>query len=293
MNKPRPPLKDSDVETEFNSKPYGLMTKLHLREILSRGSTPYPYYLYKYLSSEAKIEHIRSILIESDLYLNSRTQFNDPFDTTAYVIENYNPKELRKKFENIVKIQSGQSNKKLQAIEASKMMETQKNNPNFIKDTLIKNVNQIGIHSLTEKFDNILMWSHYANNHKGMVLEFDIAEDFETFKYALKIEYSEEYPTYNFLDKNENEFKGLLLRKAKGWEYEKEWRIVRTGGAFTYQTFKPKALTSIIFGCRAEPKFIYSIIEILNEREKNCLPKVSLKMTDMHGSKYELVVKNI
>lgn len=173
------------------------------------------------------------------------------------------------------------------------MMETQKNHPNFIKDTLINNLNKIGIHSLTESFDNILMWSHYANDHKGMVLEFDLAEDFDTFKYALKIEYSEEYPTYNFLDKNENEFSGLLLRKAKGWEYEKEWRIIRTGGAFTYQAFKPKALTSIIFGCRAEPEFILSVIDMLNERENNGLPKVSLKMTDMHGSKYELVVKNI
>lgn len=36
----------------------------------------------------------------------------------------------------------------------------------------------IGILSLTEKRDNLLMWAHYAQNHQGLVIEFDEAHEY-------------------------------------------------------------------------------------------------------------------
>ncbi|WP_205631947.1 DUF2971 domain-containing protein, partial [Aliivibrio fischeri] len=40
-----------------------------------------------------------------------------------------------------------------------------------------------GIISLTETKDNLLMWSHYANEHNGFVVEFDARHEFFTSKY--------------------------------------------------------------------------------------------------------------
>jgi hypothetical protein len=36
----------------------------------------------------------------------------------------------------------------------------------------------IGVLSLSEKRDNLLMWAHYAQNHEGFVIEFDESHDF-------------------------------------------------------------------------------------------------------------------
>lgn len=36
----------------------------------------------------------------------------------------------------------------------------------------------MGVLSLTKRFDNQLMWAHYADSHKGIVLEFDPSSDF-------------------------------------------------------------------------------------------------------------------
>lgn len=36
----------------------------------------------------------------------------------------------------------------------------------------------IGVLCLTEKKDNLLMWSHYANSHKGFCIKFDASHEF-------------------------------------------------------------------------------------------------------------------
>ncbi|TOC13300.1 hypothetical protein CGJ90_24575, partial [Vibrio parahaemolyticus] len=38
-----------------------------------------------------------------------------------------------------------------------------------------------GICSLSKTFENILMWSHYADNHKGFVVEFETPTNFAEF----------------------------------------------------------------------------------------------------------------
>lgn len=40
-----------------------------------------------------------------------------------------------------------------------------------------KTIDSAGIGAFTIKCDNILMWSHYADNHKGICLEFDFNKD--------------------------------------------------------------------------------------------------------------------
>ncbi|EPJ44297.1 MAG: hypothetical protein OFPII_35920 [Osedax symbiont Rs1] len=35
-----------------------------------------------------------------------------------------------------------------------------------------------GILSMTERIDNLLMWSHYADSHTGFVIGFDPSHDF-------------------------------------------------------------------------------------------------------------------
>lgn len=53
----------------------------------------------------------------------------------------------------------------------------------------------------TEKFDNLLMWSHYANEHKGAVFKIKCIEEKESLLCAaLKVNYSEKYPTFGTSD---------------------------------------------------------------------------------------------
>jgi DUF2971 family protein len=70
------------------------------------------------------------------------------------------------------------------------------------------------------------MWAHYAKNHTGVCLEFEV-----TFDHVFKVKYKhrkiykgitlETYDSYMNLDN----FQETLGTKAKDWEYEKEHRM--------------------------------------------------------------------
>jgi hypothetical protein len=102
---------------------------------------------------------------------------------------------------------------------------------------------EIGVLSLTEKPCNLLMWAHYANKHKGFVIEFDDKHRFfdqrtnykELREHLIKVRYSQQRPEFIFFDTNlsdsenfDNLINNLLCVKSDHWEYEQEWRMFYT-----------------------------------------------------------------
>lgn len=100
-----------------------------------------------------------------------------------------------------------------------------------ITDSMLANnhFNTMGVMSFTESIDNLLMWAHYANEHRGIVIEFDPSHEF--FKELKPVIYLEKRFTGSSLNiHNESAFlrEDIFLEKSKHWEYEKEWRIVES-----------------------------------------------------------------
>jgi len=90
---------------------------------------------------------------------------------------------------------------------------------------------KFGILCLSEKPDSLLMWAHYASNHRGFVVQFDEAHPFfeaTTFEeqslVLTKVEYSYERPVLSTSTINSQH---LYYRKSPEWSYEHEWRLVK------------------------------------------------------------------
>lgn len=102
--------------------------------------------------------------------------------------------------------------------------------------------------------DNILMWSHYADQHKGFCIEFNRSPDNDlgNIKMTQPVKYYYDYPDVNPLDSDgnidESIHKKMLFSKAKDWAYEKEWRLTYEEG--DKEEPMPGDITSIIFGLR-------------------------------------------
>ena len=76
------------------------------------------------------------------------------------------------------------------------------------------------------------MWSHYADQHKGICIRFRAKSTSPFCGAALRVKYSNQYPQINsILDSDQEKFQKLALWKAEHWGYEKEWRIISTDGA--------------------------------------------------------------
>jgi hypothetical protein len=77
-----------------------------------------------------------------------------------------------------------------------------------------------------EGCDMILMFSHYANRHKGVCLQFEIDEDDTLAEVAplngREVEYKDTIPPF----KDGSQAHMTLLTKYKKWEYEKEYRVL-------------------------------------------------------------------
>ncbi|MDO4332786.1 MAG: DUF2971 domain-containing protein [Eubacteriales bacterium] len=100
----------------------------------------------------------------------------------------------------------------------------------------------------SERPDSLLMWGHYANNHRGICVGYDLKKLIENYD-CLPVIYEEELPQ----NINNAHILKDTLTKYRDWEYEKEWRIIKTdenirGDRGKIIDFvKPK---KIILGCK-------------------------------------------
>lgn len=87
--------------------------------------------------------------------------------------------------------------------------------------------NQIGICCLSRKSDSLLMWSHYAGQYSGAVIEFDATHEF--FVHLIEVEYRATRPRkYLSMYLIDDPIPvAELCVKSDQWEYEHEVRIVR------------------------------------------------------------------
>ena len=138
----------------------------------------------------------------------------------------------------------------------------------FVRETMRQGFNKWGICCLSKVRDNVLMWSHYANKHRGFCLEFS-TEQFSVGLTTgrtgpLPVHYTDKYPVARIID--EIALRETILTKAEQWEYEKEWRIITPEQTGLYP-FPSHCLTGVIFGCRMLEKHKEMIREWCRNRE--------------------------
>lgn len=81
-----------------------------------------------------------------------------------------------------------------------------------------------GILSLSESPTNLLMWAHYADSHRGFVIQLDTSHEF--FKSPLfgQVEYSDNRP---ILSPTNIDSVDVFYRKSSVWGPEREWRFIK------------------------------------------------------------------
>lgn len=78
-----------------------------------------------------------------------------------------------------------------------------------------------GILCLSKVPDNILMWSHYADSHRGLVIEFDSKHKYFTYG-TQEVRYSKDRPAMLLNDTNPSA--EIMTTKSIDWKYEQEVR---------------------------------------------------------------------
>lgn len=249
-------------------------------------------FLYKYKSLDeanpTSTDRLRDLLVRSRLWLSSPVDFNDPFDMSAKIVANATGEERLERVKAILEAR-GFSYKERERRRKALMRAPIAKLESALGEIYSKNVAEVGVFSFAGDEKSILMWSHYAKDHTGVCIQFERARDFKTFSGAISVEYSSEYPEINWVKDFRESLSTGLLRKHEGWSYEKESRIVVTGGAHTYISFDPKAIVGVILGCRSTDGRHEIMESLLKDRQSANLPPVRLYGVQKHKSKYRLI----
>ena len=211
-------------------------------------------HLYKYCAYNT---NSLSILINKKIWIPKPDSFNDPFDCKIRFKSEMNSEAFRKYLDRTGRT-SGNLHKDYEIFQEG------------LKKFRDKDMQYLGVFSMSQIKDNILMWSHYANQHKGFCIEFVRLPDnlLGNIEVTQPVNYHCDYPEVNPLDSSGNIdhsiFNKMLFVKAKDWAYEKEWRLTYDEG--DREEPLPADISSIIFGLRMPDEHKNTIRNILADQ---------------------------
>lgn len=221
-----------------------------------------------------------SSLVNGEFWCAKPQTFNDPLDCGLQLLTEMTTEAFVKVIEQFLKIaKDRKDSEKARAFQAAirqaksgqipptelvnKLAELQ-------RDVFAKKIQQIGILSLSEVSDNILMWSHYAEQHRGLCVEIPRSENNMLAKneHTLPVRYSVKKPIISVNEQVlgdeslKKEIKrSLIYTKSADWAYEREWRFVAEQG--NKNTKLDTKVSSIIFGFKMPAEHRRTIINIL------------------------------
>lgn len=139
---------------------------------------------------------------------------------------------------------------------------------------------RVGILSLSESADHPLLWAHYADSHRGFVIEFDVQHEYFDRRRSDKDELYHlrqvKYAKRSSLGRTLFDLDGddLLVTKHLSWSYEREWRMLApldaaescreiSGEAVYLFSVPALAITGVVLGARVTDKVADEVAELL------------------------------
>lgn len=210
--------------------------------------------LYKYRSlSPPHRAYSEDLVVRHKAYFASPASFNDPFDgrvsmqmTTDEVIVRQGLAEM---------LQRRMPNAPLE--QRDRMVE--ENVERFLNDPAVlagavgdmqQHVDGIGVFCASERPDDILMWSHYAESHTGICIELQ-HDGGDLLNAALPVKYTDSRsPDMAFETSANDSVDNTLLTKSQSWSYEREWRRFELDRGVLALRFPARELTGLILGAK-------------------------------------------
>ena len=281
--------------------------------------TDYPMILYKYLQ-RARLD----VLKAKKIRFTQPGDFNDPFEfrpriqsvaseehVRAYVEDNFEQlvEQQLDKYGALIKAPPQPALKELLYQQKARIPELFR----LLEPPMIAKVSSlldgalnqnVGVLCLSEVRDSILMWGHYAENHRGFVVGFDSKHPFfslrrteqDEFGILRQVDYQRKRPIVTLSDTSSPAW---FQTKSEQWAYEKEWRIVRVLSDANCQLqctpfpiclfdFPADAVLELIVGMRSAPSFVADMRSIAIG-----FPKAVVLQAHEDPSDYALVIEEL
>ena len=153
-------------------------------------------------------------------------------------------------------------------------------------DTLSESIQQQfasdRVFCVSETYDNVVMWSHYAEEHRGAVFKLKCIDEIDnTLLAASPVKYTEDFVPFPSADRyvrhltEEESFDmggicwEITKTKHSDWAYEREWRVVLptlnepNDNGYSFFAENPRVFEAIYLGCRMAPEDKANLVALI------------------------------
>ncbi len=209
--------------------------------------------IYKYLP----VKDALRVILNKTLKFSHPQDFNDPFDCYEELL----------KFEVTEEFLKEHLDKRILMLDES---ERESSTPELI-DSLKKNtytfdnkdtksvfdaaIKTLWISCFSKTYKENLMWSHYANFHKGVCIGFNYNGLRKTFGFSpSEVKYKKNFNKKDYCKNEMDALEYLINTKSKIWKYEKEIRLRTFEETSSIDcngivSIHPDSVSEIILGC--------------------------------------------
>lgn len=133
-----------------------------------------------------------------------------------------------------------------------------------------------GVTSFATQRDDVKMWSHYADDCRGVVIGYNVnlwVKHLSGTSIIRKVEYGEQLPwVIGPRVVNQENAYGFMTTKGTPWEYEKEWRLItefsktrQIGNRISIITVPQESVSSVLITERTSQEVVDIIVKRLND----------------------------
>ena len=174
------------------------------------------------------------------------------------------------------------------------------NDPYESNGILINNGNDYRIVCLSRSRNKKLMWSHYADGHRGCSIKIAVPKGYGSNDCPLRrVQYTSKYTSRDNLDTNG--IVNSLYTKDKKWDYELEVRAVYSNinkdnpcwKQYKGDVFFIASILQVDFGCFShfDSHYLEALMAI-RDYNSNQKKKIKVRKYTMSLSKYEFIIEN-
>lgn len=232
--------------------------------------------IYKYVGYEDAIKYV--LIDKNTLKFSSPNDFNDPFDCYEGFV-NFSNVPPSATLDDTAKRLLDRSIVKEASSRTKQVLNDRRARLNFFKEQK----KDYRVSCFSKVYDEVLMWSHYANKHTGVCIGFEfpiepLPKDFIVFPVVYK-------DSVQPFDVYANPFRIILhwiITKSHHWKYEKEVRAIikndsrklLNDGNNYYYVIEKDWIKEIVFGCKVSDKVVEKTIKLIRKNGfKNILIK--------------------
>lgn len=255
---------------------------------------------------------ITDLLSEHRLFLNSRTKFNDPYDSRPIIDDDLSTSSLRQYTDEML---ANPLNPRRSPSQMLRLLEMKAAGRTTLRKGSIRNIkssvrasadeflDSAGLLSFSLTAEHPLLWGHYAASFSGVCAVFKRGHAVESaLSICANVVYVPKPPHLQLSlfhtmatarianqkhDDLANEiFFRSFLHKSDDWRYEQEARIFYPFHALKHMPFEPGELSGFILG----PKSSLSLEEKLKKEIRARKPSTALYKASLSQREYRVVL---